>query len=88
MTHFTVCCNNFLKMLVKISGPKKLKPLLLSNCFYSSAGFDSESEDDNSSCINMNFDEQIVDYFCFCCQQIILNGFSERLDYITCLEFF
>ena len=76
---FIVCCKDFLKTLVKISGLKKLKPLLVSNCFYSSAGFGSESEDDESSCININFDEQNIDYFCFCRQIIILNSFSEEL---------
>ena len=84
---FIVCCKYFLKITIKISGFKKIKPLLVSNCFYSNGGFESESEDDVSSCINMNFDEQNTNYFCFCCQKIILNSFSERLHYITHLDF-
>ena len=82
---FYVCCMDFLKTTIKISGLKKLKPLLVLNCVYSNAGFESESEDDVSSCINMNFDEQNVG---FCCQKIILNCFTERLHFITCLDFF
>ena len=48
---FVACCMDFLKTSAKISGLEKLKPLLVTNCFYS-GGFDS---DDESSCINMNF---------------------------------
>ena len=44
---FIVSCTDFLKTFVKVSRLKKLKPLLISNCFYSSAEFGSESEDDS-----------------------------------------
>ena len=76
------------KHWLKFHDSKKLKPLLVSNCFYSSTEFGSESEVDESSCINMNFDEQSIDYFCFCCQKVILNSFSEELHYIKCLDLF
>ena len=40
----------------------------------------------------MNFDEQDINYFCFCCQKIILNSYVisyvEELCYITCIDFF
>ena len=78
---FVVSCMDFLKTTIKTSGLKKLKLLLISNCFYSKAGFESES-DEVSSCRNINFEEQNIDYFCFCCQKVILNSF------ITCLDFF
>ena len=85
---FIACSMNFLKISVKISGLEKLNPLLVSNCFYSGE-FDSDDQDDEESlCINMNFDEQNINYFCLCCQKIILNSFSEELRYITCIDIF
>ena len=54
---FIDCCIDFLKTSVKISGPEKLNPLLMSNCFYSAAGFDSDDDDDVFSCISANFGE-------------------------------
>ena len=56
--------------------------MLASNCFYSS-GIESGSEDDVMSCINMNFDEQNFDYFCFYCQINIIDSFSDELHYIA-----
>ena len=69
---FIACCKDFLKTIIKISGLKELQPSLVSNCFYSSAGFGSGSYDEKSSCININFDDQNIEYFRFCCQKIIL----------------
>ena len=67
---------------------RTFKLLLVSNCFYS-GGFDSDDEDDEESlCINMNFDEQNINYFCFSCQKHILNSFSEELCYIIRIDFF
>ena len=48
---FIACCMDFLKTKTKISGLKKLKLLMVSNYFYSNAGFGSESEGNVSSCI-------------------------------------
>ena len=85
---FIGCCLYFLKISVKISWLEKLKLLLVSKYFYS-GGFDSDDEDDEESlCINMDFDVQNINYFCFCCQKVILNSFSEELRYITCIDFF
>ena len=75
---FIACCKDFLKTIIKISGFKELKPSLVLNCFYSSAGFESGSEGDESSRVNMNFDEENIDYFCLCCQKIILISFSKE----------
>ena len=85
---FIAFCMDFLKTSVKISGLEKLTRLLVSNCFYD-GGFDSDEEDDEkSSCININVDEQNINHFSFCCQKIILNSFSEELRCITCIDFF
>ena len=35
----------------------------------------------------MNFDEQNTNYFCFCCQKIILISFSKELHCTTCFDF-
>ena len=68
---FIASCMDFLKTSVKISGLEKLTRLLVSNCFYD-GGFDSDEEDDEkSSCININVDEQNINRFSFCCQKII-----------------
>ena len=84
---FIACCIDLLKTSVKISRLEKLKPLLVSNFF--SGGYDSDDEiDEESSCIDINFDEQNITHFCFCCQKTILNSFSKELRYITCIDLF
>ena len=75
---FIACCMNFLQTSVKISGLEKRKSSLTSNCFHSNAGFDSDDDDDMSSCLTTNFDEQNINYFCLYCQKIISVGFSEK----------
>ena len=80
-TCFVACCKDFLKAMVK-KRLNKIRPMLASNCFYSS-GIASGSEDDMMSCINTNFDEQNFDYFCFCCQRKVIDSFSNELHYIT-----
>ena len=78
---------DFSKISVKISGLEKFKLLLVSDCFYSGEFHSDDEDDEESLCINMNFDEQNINYFCFCCQNI-LNSFSEELCHITCTKFF
>ena len=60
---FIACSKDFLKTINKIAGHKKFKLLLLSNCFCASDGFDFDSEDNESSCVNTNFDEQNIIIF-------------------------
>ena len=84
---FTDFFIDFSKTSVKISGLEKFKLLLISDCFYSGEFHSNDEDDMESSCINMNFDEQNINYFCFCCQKF-LNSFSEELSHITCIDFF
>ena len=76
------CCKDFLKTLIQYFKLNKIKPLLLSDSFYF-CGIASDTETGDIIRIKTNFDKENIDYFCFCCQRIILKNFSDELHHIT-----
>ena len=62
-------CKDFLKAAINDQGLNKIKPLLLSDCLYSS-GFDSDTEDNVFSCIKTNFVKKNINNFCFSVKEL------------------
>ena len=78
---------DFLKTLIQYFKLDKIKPLLLSDYFYS-CGIASDTDTGDIICIKTNFDKENIDRFRFCCQRIILKNVSDELHQITSMSWF